>query len=293
MHILVDALFPKFVASDGTDEEIKGGSPSKVLEQLQVLLKSYQDFKKSTESLEVELIELDKDKYLLEYSDVEDRVLNYIKPMHNWKPTITKIEKISNPCLEKKFNAARKRCTGKYTALKFHGTGKEGIDRIPREGFKIPQVAGKRLMYGLGIYFATDSSKSAQEIYTKGTKKLLLCDVLLGNAKTVKSGDPSLTLEKIRSEGFDSVLAPRGSKASGGVLNDEYVIYDPDQALPRYIIHYQSSQDRPSSSSSAASNSGHDFFASYDVDPAEIECDESKLAIKPRPQSSQVAGMWP
>lgn len=94
-------------------------------------------------------------------------------------------------------------------------------------------------MFGRGIYFATDSSKSAQIIYTKGTNKLLLCEVLVGNAKTVLKADFSLTLAKIRAEGFDSVLAPRNSVASGGVLNDEYIIYDPDQALPRYIIHYK------------------------------------------------------
>ena len=190
-----------------------------------------------------ELIQLNKEKQLAEYSDVQDRVLNYIKPMHNWQPIITKIEKISNPSLEKQFEAAKTRCFGEYIALKFHGTGKEGIDKIPWEGFKISKVACKQLMFGLGIYFATDSSKSAQEIYTKGTKKLLLCDVLLGNTKTVISGDSTLTLEKIRAEGFDSILAPRDSKSTGGVLYDEFVIYDPDQAIPRYIIHYRTGKN--------------------------------------------------
>ena len=246
----VEALFPKFAASNGTDEEVKGSCSAKVLEQLQVLLKFYL----ASKAPEFELTELLKEKCLVEYSDVQDRVLNYIKPMHKWKPTITKIEKISNPSVEKKFNAAKKRCTGQYVALKFHGTGKEGIEKIPREGFKIPEVVNRRLMYGQGIYFATDSSKSAQEIYTKGTKKLLLCKVLLGNAKTVLSGDASLTLEKIRAEGFDSVLAPRDSKASGGVLNDEFIIYDPDQALPRYIIHYNSGQDSSATTSSSTAS---------------------------------------
>jgi hypothetical protein len=53
--------------------------------------------------------------------------------------------------------------------------------------------------------------------------------------------EPSLTLEKLKNEGFDSVYAPRDTLASGGVLHDEFVIYDPDQALPRYIIHYTKS----------------------------------------------------
>jgi len=244
------------VASNGTDEEIKKSSPAKVQEQLQALLKFYRD----SQVPEFELIELDKVKYQAEFNDVRDRVLNYIKPMHNWRPNISKIEKISNAALEKKFNAAKTKCAGSYVALKFHGTGRDGIEKIPREGFKMPDTAGKRHMYGPGIYFATDSSKSAQEIYTKGTRKLLLCDVLLGKEKIVRKADPSLTLQKIRAEGYDSVLAPRDSKALGGVLYDEVVVYDPNQAIPRYIIHYRTSQESLSSSESDDEDLGAPSF---------------------------------
>lgn len=196
---------------------------------------------------------------MAEFNDVQDRVLNYIKPMHNWKPTITKIKKIFNPTLEEKFNAAKMRCFGTYVTLKFHGTGKDGNKMIPIEGFKIPELTTKKLMFGPGIYFATDSSKSAQEVYTKGTRKLLLCDVLLGNEKTVRKADPSLNLEKIRADGFDSVFAPRDSKATGGVMYDEFVIYDPDQALPRYIIHYRTGQEASPSTSSSSESDNEDI----------------------------------
>ncbi len=60
-------------------------------------------------------------------------------------------------------------------------------------------------MFGQGIYFATDSSKSGQEIYTKGSHKLLLCDVLIGNCKMVTSADSTLCHEKLQNEQFDSV----------------------------------------------------------------------------------------
>ncbi len=89
-------------------------------------------------------------------------------------------------------------------------------------------------MYGQGIYFATDSSKSAQEIYTKGSHKLLLCKVLLGRSKEVKAANHALCFRKLQQEGFDSVFAPRGS----AVLNDEFIIFKPAQAVPVYIIHY-------------------------------------------------------
>ena len=177
------------------------------------------------------------------YFAVNDKVLKHIQPVHNWNPSITKIQEIVNPKLELKFERAKLNCFDNYIDQKFHGTQEVGIENIPKEGFRRPKPlapGAKPNMYGQGIYFATDSSKSAQQIYTGGSNKLLLCDVLLGKSKKVFSADTKLSLKKIRDEGFDSVFAPRDSKATGGVLNDEFVIYDPDQAFPRYIIHFTS-----------------------------------------------------
>lgn len=85
-------------------------------------------------------------------------------------------------------------------------------------------------MFGQGIYFAT---KSAQEMYTKGSKCLLLCDVLLGSSCTIKglatdhplkahnrtssTGFRFLDVDrdKVRTAGFDSVFVPRDKKAAG------------------------------------------------------------------------------
>ena len=111
------------------------------------------------------------------------------------------------------------------------------MEGISKNGFRL----GKDGMYGAGIYFATDSSKSSQNIYTKGSNKLLLCKVFLGRAKTVNKADKSLSGPKLRREGYDSVFAPRGTKESGGVLNDEFVVFDPSQAFVQYVIHYGSS----------------------------------------------------
>ena len=127
------------------------------------------------------------------------------------------------------------RAFGDHIAEKFHGTSNEGIEGITKEGFRIPHKAG---MYGKGIYFATDSSKSAQQMYTKGSNKLLLCRVLLGKSFTVSKACDDMTDEKLRERRFDSVFAPRNTKASGGVLFDEFVIYDPGQAYPEYVISY-------------------------------------------------------
>jgi len=117
---------------------------------------------------EIKLIELTKEESLAKYLDIQDRILNYIKPFHNWKPRITKIEEVINPSLVSKFEEAKKRCFDSYTSLKFHVTDKVGIENIPREGFKLAKGGDQKLMYGQGICFATDASKCAHKISTKG-----------------------------------------------------------------------------------------------------------------------------
>jgi hypothetical protein len=98
--------------------------------------------------------------------------------------------------------------------------------------------SGKQ-MFGCGLYFASDSSKSAQTIYTKGSNMLLLCDVLLGRSKTVENARPDMTADKLRRRKYDSLFAKRGTKSTGGVVYDEFVVYDRYQAIPRYVIHYR------------------------------------------------------
>ena len=176
-----------------------------------------------------------------EFTSVTDRVYKNINPSHNWFPTVTKIQLIHNPPLQLKFEEAKLKCFGTHTDLLFHGTGGDGIKFIPKKGFKLPKPENPwelTRMFGCGIYFSTVSSKSSQNIYTKGTNKLLLCEVLIGKAKQVNSSDPTLTKEKLKQQGFDSVYAPRDTQNTGGVVNDEFVVFDPDQALPKYIIHY-------------------------------------------------------
>jgi len=85
---------------------------------------------------------------------------------------------------------------------------------------------------------------------------VILCDVLLGKPCTV----PGLTSKhplseyvktsrknrlyldvdkaKVQKAGFDSVFAPRDTRNEAGVQYDEMIVYDPDQAIPRYIVYF-------------------------------------------------------
>lgn len=50
-----------------------------------------------------------------------------------------------------------------------------------------------------------------------------------------------MNIDILKSEHYDSVFAKRGTRQTGGVLYDEFVVYRTSQALPKYIVHYQES----------------------------------------------------
>ena len=68
---------------------------------------------------------------------------------------------------------------------------------------------------------------------------LLLCDVLLGKTMTVESQRSDMTSQKLYAKSYDSLFARRDTRDTGGVRYDEYVIYNNDRALPKYIISYK------------------------------------------------------
>ena len=173
-----------------------------------------------------------------EFIHAQDMVLKFIQPTHRWYPRIDNIEKVTNLELSVKFfESISKMIEPSYIVEKFHGTSEEGVRGIIREGFRLPESKGKN-MYGDGVYLASDSSKSAQELYTKNSNMLLLCKVALGKCKTVDTACNNMNGRKLKNEGYDSFYAKRGSRETGGVLFDEFVVFNPDRVLPVYIIHY-------------------------------------------------------
>ncbi|KAJ1495014.1 hypothetical protein T484DRAFT_2272450 [Baffinella frigidus] len=160
---------------------------------------------------------------------VVDRTEMYVQSAHG-PVVVSRVEKVSNPELERRFLEAKMRLQSGVaddrcgTQHLFHGTGVEGVEGIPKSGFRLPGKSEDN-MFGQGVYFATDSSKSAQSMYTKTSTK----------------GRPYLNvdLSAVQNAGYDSVFAPReGDRSAGGVLFDEYIVYDPAQAIPRYIVHF-------------------------------------------------------
>ncbi|KAI5066362.1 hypothetical protein GOP47_0018986 [Adiantum capillus-veneris] len=198
--------------------------------QVTEIRKLLSEHKQGEESVDVQTI----DRF-----QVKDRTEKFIQPTHSILPVVTKIEKVTNTKLQLNFLQAQRDSIDvlQPTQLLFHGTNDEGIKGITTDGFRLPPPH-KNNMFGRGVYFATDSSKSAHQLYTKGSNKLLLCEVLIGRPWSLTSARPDLDYKTVR-KNYDSVFSVRNSKASGGTEFDEYVIYNPDQALPKYVVHYK------------------------------------------------------
>ena len=78
---------------------------------------------------------------------------------------------------------------------------------------------------GGGIYFATTPELTAHKAHKSGV--ILEATVQLGKILVLdKEGDPDMTLQKLKSMGYDSVCIQRA--VSSG---QEYVVYDPEQVL--------------------------------------------------------------
>jgi len=165
---------------------------------------------------------------LMEYQHIENMLRKNTQK-------VLKIEKITNAYLEEQFYETKSTAFDQKTDFRFHGADKITIQDIIRNGFNLPPVSNIPYMFGRGILFVSDSSKIAVDIYTKGSQQLLLCEVLVGKSLRVSQAAPSLDLETLNGQAFDSVMAP----------NHDLIIYNPCQAIPRYIIHYRSSTAAP------------------------------------------------
>eukprot|EP00658_Telonema_sp_P-2_P059095 TRINITY_DN4779_c0_g1_i1.p1 TRINITY_DN4779_c0_g1~~TRINITY_DN4779_c0_g1_i1.p1 ORF type:complete len:856 (+),score=115.95 TRINITY_DN4779_c0_g1_i1:214-2781(+) len=221
----------------------------------------------SKQPSEPTIVELSKHgEHVVEFVQVMDRTEKYVQADHNIPIVVSRIQKITNPQLELEFIQAQMGLHSGPLQLNsqmlFHGTGPEGVEGIPRTGFRDPDWSDEN-MFGRGTYFATDSSKSAQQMYTKGSGCLLLCEVLLGKVCSVpglaskhplkqyvresQKGRRFLDVDHkvMQKEGFDSVFAPRDTRNNSGVKYDEMIVYNPAHAIPRYIVHFNGQADQP------------------------------------------------
>eukprot|EP00966_Prymnesium_polylepis_P148538 3431241-Prymnesium_polylepis.1 len=168
------------------------------------------------------------------------------QPDHNNPIIVTAVEHVYNAKLQTALLECKQAMIDPTAppVYKFHGTSVDGVDGICKHGFRQPKAespnmdkksGGTKLpMYGHGIYFASDATKSAQKDYTQGSNMLLVCKILLGKSLTLRQPDNHLEKQKLHKKGYDSVFAPAGS----AVRFDEYIVYDARQCIPEFIVHF-------------------------------------------------------
>merc|ERR1712232_1142960 len=101
-------------------------------------------------------------------------------------------------------------------------------------------------MFGKGIYFAQTPLKIWQysQVSSHDTQFMLVCDVALGTETEMKvAGAPPRKIKLLNSIRCRSPCCPECDSVTG-VTRDhggslralEHVVYNPDQALPRYLL---------------------------------------------------------
>ena len=131
--------------------------------------------------------------------------------------------------------------------LLFHGAPSSLIDRLCLQGFDTRYAGEHRgKMFGHGVYFASNSSKS--DIYTQpdlscspGLRCLLVTRVCLGEPYRAASGDANMRKPPDRSDGkgpLSSVVGLRTDEG-GALMHREYIVYKEAQALPQYAVWYK------------------------------------------------------
>merc|ERR1711935_182902 len=119
----------------------------------------------------------------------------------------------------------------------FHGTDEDTIPKIVQQGFNRAFCGKNATMYGKGVYFARDSSYSAQLAYSRptaaGLQHIFLCRVVVG----------------AYCKGVRDALTPDVRPGHGHMLYDStvndlkapgiYVTFHDAQAYPEYLIKFK------------------------------------------------------
>eukprot|EP00434_Breviolum_minutum_P005700 symbB.v1.2.005022.t1/scaffold288.1/size478366/52 len=110
-----------------------------------------------------------------------------------------------------------------------HGTSEDAAKAISKSNF----TSSSGGCFGSGIYFADDARKSNQ--YATRTEEnlkiMLLCRVALGGIMTLPEGQDRTADRYASDPNIDSIL--------GFTDNKEFVVYDPAQVYPEYIMYYK------------------------------------------------------
>ena len=168
----------------------------------------------------------------LERKDLEYLVHGTQSRHHFMKVSLNRVWHVEHKSLTRRFE---RECRLDNMKMLFHGTRTSNLVGLLSRGFLIkpPGVPLTGSMFGNGIYFADQSTKSIQ--YCSGGRfsrekwptYLILAEVKLGRIKEERRAQSYNRPPR----GYNSVMGVKGPS----LLHNEYIIYDPIQADIRYV----------------------------------------------------------
>ncbi len=187
------------------------------------------------------------------FNYVKNKVDSSYAPNHNFRGKVVQVYEVSQK------NAPRFDDSCGNVRHLFHGTRAENMVGILSSYLKLPNtLSGVKLtgaMFGPGIYFASDSSKSLQYSigrFNGGTNSkkvyMFVCQVALGKVKQVTKA----TYYTKAPRGYNSVMgvgertlqnmiarneAP--STAVTSLINNEFIIYNQSRQRIKYIVELE------------------------------------------------------
>ena len=175
------------------------------------------------------------------FQRVEKHMQSTRSKHHDWKVTIENIWAIEVKGQKAK-HLDTMRSIGNIQPL-FHGSGPQNILGICKNGLLMrpPGVFITGSMFGNGLYFADQSSKSEQYAFGRfgggsgrsDTYFMYVADVALGKIKKYQQAQSHLTKAP---PGYDSVQGEKGYS----LLHNEFIVYDIKQNMLQYLIEFKS-----------------------------------------------------
>ncbi|WCK57307.1 WGR domain-containing protein (plasmid) [Aneurinibacillus sp. Ricciae_BoGa-3] len=170
-----------------------------------------------------------------EYKHLVEFIKNSQGHNHHFKINVQDIFQVEDMVGFDKFNPYNV-----STMELFHGSRNENILSIMQNGLKIKPKSAVHTgsMFGSGIYFADQSSKSANYCwgFNNGAGSdsyyLFVCDVATGKIKEYEDAQPHLTTAP---RPYNSVLGKKGRS----LIHNEYIVYKDSQVKIKYIVEFK------------------------------------------------------
>lgn len=175
------------------------------------------------------------------FKKVEDYVNKTRSNRHDWKVDVLNLWSV-NVKGQKDKHVPTMKDVGNIKPL-FHGSRPQNILGICKKGLLLrpPGVYITGSMFGNGVYFADQSSKSEQYSFgggwgSRGSRKdtyfMFVADVALGKIKEYEDAQSHLNSAP---KGYHSVLGKKGRY----LYHNEFIIYDIKQHVLQYLIEFR------------------------------------------------------